>query len=172
MMEFENDMWEESNTIPVKVKLLSETAKLPTYGSENAACCDLYADILSLGVTDKTTDCKTGETTIKKIDRIYLAPGATFKIPTGLAFEPPKRYCCLIYARSGIATKKGLRPANCVGVVDNDFTGNIIVAVHNDSNETQVIEHGDRVAQLMFVPYIQAKFEVADNLTETDRGEG
>lgn len=159
MMEFNDNMWETVDTLPVKVKLLSDTAKLPTYGSEKAACCDLYADIKSM-----SNYCPDG--------KIYLGAGQTVKIPTGLAFELPKGWCGLIFARSGAATKKGLRPANCVGVCDEDYRGNYIVAIHNDSDETQVIEHGDRIAQLMICPYIQAKFQQVDELSETNRGEG
>ena len=141
--------------IDVKVKRLSDTAILPTYGSEKAACMDLYADVKSLGT-----------------DKIYLGSGDEFKFPTGFAFQPPEGYCGLIYARSGLSTKKGLRPSNGVGVCDEDFVGNYTVALYNDSKETQVIEHGYRIAQLMFIPYYQANLIEVDELTETERGEG
>lgn len=139
----------------VKVKRLSDTAILPTYGSEKAAGMDLYADVKSLGT-----------------DKLYIGPGDCLKIPTGFAFELPEGYCGLIFARSGLSTKKGLRPSNCVGVCDEDYKGNYIVAVYNDSHETQVVEHGDRIAQLIFTPYVQATLTEVDNLSETDRGEG
>ncbi len=141
--------------VEVKVKRLSETATLPTYGSTKAACMDLYADVKSLGV-----------------DKIYLGSGDCYKIPTGLAFQPPVGFCGLIFARSGLSVKKGLRPSNAVGVADEDYTGNYIVALYNDSNETQVIEHGDRIAQLMFVPYYQANLIEVDALDSTERGDG
>lgn len=141
--------------IQVNVKRLSDTAIMPTYGSEKAAGMDLYADTKSLGV-----------------DKLYIGPGDCLKVPTGFAFELPEGYCTLILARSGLSTKKGLRPANCVGLCDEDYRGNYIVPLYNDSHEDQVIEHGDRIAQLMFAPYIQAFLTEVDNLTETDRGEG
>lgn len=141
--------------IQVNVKRLSDTAILPTYGSEKAAGMDLYADVKSLG-----------------IDKLYIGPGQKFKIPTGFAFELPNDYCSLIYARSGLSTKKGLRPANCVGLCDEDYRGNYMVPLYNDSDEVQVVEHGDRIAQLVFTPYVQADLIEVDNLSETDRGEG
>lgn len=141
--------------IQVNVKRLSDTAIMPTYGSEKAAGMDLYADTKSLGV-----------------DKLYIGPGDCLKVPTGFAFELPEGYCTLILARSGLSTKKGLRPANCVGLCDEDYRGNYIVPLYNDSHEGQVIEHGDRIAQLMFVPYTQAFLTEVNNLTETDRGEG
>lgn len=139
--------------IQVNIKRLSDTAILPTYGSTKAAGMDLYADVKSLGT-----------------DKIYISSGQCLKIPTGFAFEPPDDYCGLIYARSGLSTKKGLRPGNCVGLCDEDFRGNYTVALYNDSNETQIVHHGDRIAQLMFMPYEQANLTEANELDETDRG--
>lgn len=141
--------------IKVNVKRLSDTAILPTYGSKKAAGMDLYADVKSLGV-----------------DKLYIGAGDCLKIPTGFAFELPRGFCALIYARSGLSTKKGLRPGNCVGLCDEDFRGNYIVPLYNDSREDQVIEHGDRIAQLVFTPYVQAELTEVDNLSSTDRGEG
>lgn len=141
--------------VSVKAKQLSNTAILPTYGSKKAACMDLYADIKSLGV-----------------DKVYIGSGDCFTIPTGFAFQPPVGFCGLIFARSGMSVKKGLRPSNAVGVCDEDFVGNYTVALYNDSKETQVIEHGDRIAQLMFIPYYQTNLIEVDELTETERGEG
>lgn len=141
--------------IQVNVKRLSNTAILPTYGSEKAAGMDLYADTKSLGA-----------------DKLYIGPGDCLKIPIGFAFELPKGYCSLILARSGLSTKKGLRPANCVGLCDEDYRGNYIIPLYNDSHEDQVIEHGDRIAQLMFVPYIQTTLVEVDTISQTDRGEG
>ena len=139
--------------INVKVKRLTNTAKLPTYGSKEAACCDLYADIPGAGT-------------------ISIRPHETIKIGTGLSIEPPEGYCAMIYARSGIATKHGLRPANCTGICDSDYRGEYIVAIHNDTEATQYIDNGMRIAQLMFVPYVQANFEEADSLSDTERGSG
>ena len=140
--------------IQVNAKHLSDTAILPTYGSEKAAGMDLYADIKSLGT-----------------DKVYIGPGDCFKVPTGFAFELPEGYCALIFARSGLSTKKGLRPANCVGLCDEDYRGNYMVPLYNDSDEIQVVEHGDRIAQLVFTPYVQAELTEVDNLSETARGE-
>lgn len=140
--------------IQVNVRRLSDTAILPTYGSKKAAGMDLYADVKYFGA-----------------DKLYIDAGDCIKVPTGFAFELPEGYCSLILARSGLASKKGLRPANCVGLCDEDYRGNYIVALYNDSDTMQVIEHGDRIAQLMFVPYVQAELTEVDNLSETDRGE-
>lgn len=137
--------------IEVKIKRLSDTAILPTYGSEKAACLDLYAD------TNQS---------------VYISPQSYVKIETGFAFEPPEGYCGLIYARSGISTKKGLRPSNAVGICDEDYKGNYTVALYNDSNKTQVVNHGDRIAQLMFVPYTQVQLTEVDKLSESERGGG
>lgn len=140
--------------IDVKIKRLSETATLPTYGSEKAAAMDLYADC-------------------GKEDRAFLIhPHETFKIGTGFAIQPPKGYCALILARSGLATKHGLAPANKVGLCDEDYRGEYIVALHNHSAETKFVQHGDRIAQLMFVPYEQANLIEVEELDETERGSG
>lgn len=135
----------------VKVKVLNNLAHLPTRGSEDAAGYDLYA------ATSYT---------------IAIEPHKTVKIGTGLAFELPKGTFAGIYARSGLATKKGLRPANCVGICDSDYRGEYIVALHNDSNETQYVEPKERIAQMILQPYIPMYFTEFENLTETQRGEG
>ena len=137
--------------IPVKVKKLNDNAILPTYGSANAAGADLYA-------------CLDGDVTIE--------PGDTFIVKTGLAMELPEGYAGLIYARSGLATKRGLAPANKVGVVDSDYRGEIMVSLHNHGKEPQTIAHGERIAQLVVTPYIAADFAIVDDLNETERGEG
>ena len=136
----------------IKVKRLTETSILPTYGSKKAACMDLYADIPNGTMTSY--------------------PNSTVKIGTGLSFQPPKGYYGAIYARSGLATKQGLRPANCVGICDEDYTGEYIVAIYNDSEDIRYIHHGDRIAQLMFVPYEQATLEEVCELSKTERGSG
>ena len=135
----------------VNIKKLNEKAIIPTYGSEYAAGADLYA-------------CVEGEVEIK--------PHATAVIPTGLALELPLGYAGLIYARSGLATKKGLAPANKVGVVDCDYRGEVKVALHNHSEVAQVISAGERIAQLVIAPYITAKFIETDELSQTVRGAG
>ena len=104
------------------------------------------------------------------IQRVGIAPHSTIKIPTGWAFQPPEGYAGFIYARSGLATKNGLRPANCLGVCDCDYVGEYIVAIHNDTDEYQFIHAGDRIAQLEFRPYEQAEFELVNELDKTERG--
>lgn len=133
----------------VKVKLLTNTAKMPTYGSDKAAGMDLYADI--------------------KCDAIAIGPHETVKIGTGLSFEPPEGYCGLILARSGLATKNGLAPANKIGLCDEDYRGEYIIALHNHSEYTAYVYNGDRIAQLMFVPYVHTNLIQVDELSETDR---
>lgn len=135
--------------IDVKIKRLSDTATMPTYGSTYAAGLDLYADSDAI---------------------IY--PKETVKIGCGFAFEPPEGYAGFIYARSGLATKQGLRPANCVGVADEDYKGEYIVPLHNDSRDIQRVNRGDRIAQLIFMPYEQAILKEVDELTPTQRGTG
>ena len=135
----------------VKVKKLTETSKLPTRGSVFSAGFDLYAD--------------------NNVD-ITIHPHETRKIGTGLALEIPEGYYGAIFARSGLATKEGLRPANCVGICDSDYRGEYIVAIHNDSNEDRVIEPKERIAQLIIMQYPHITFEEVDELSDTSRGEG
>ena len=149
--------------IDVKVKRLSDTAILPTYGSDKAACIDLYAD---LGYREDWEDWPNTPKTV------VIYPNDTVKIGTGFSFQPPEGYCGLIFARSGMATKYGLAPVNKVGVCDEDYTGEYIVALHNSSNFIQYIEHGERIAQLMFIPYEQANLIEVNELDETKRGDG
>lgn len=134
----------------VKIKRLTETAKLPVYGSEFSAGADLYADEAGFGI----------------------APGETRLVHTGLSIEIPEGYGGFIYARSGLATKKGLAPANKVGVIDADYRGEIMVSLHNHSGETQTVESGERIAQLVIAPFLKAEFTETDELSETVRGEG
>ena len=140
-----------SNTFMVNVKKLRDNAIIPTQGSKYAAGYDLYAAI------DTPITIKSGE---------------TVKIGTGLAFELPEGFFAGIFARSGLATKQGLRPANCVGVVDCDYRGEVIVAIHNDSNRDAVIAPGDRIAQMILLPYQSMEFIEVNDLSETDRGDG
>ena len=149
----------------VKIKRLSNTAFIPTYGSAKAACMDLYANIGYCKVM-------TVNGLVQKSDYVEIPPHATVKIGTGFAFQPPEGYCGLIFARSGLATKQGLAPANKVGVCDEDYTGEYIVALHNDTDSEQYVHHGDRIAQLMFVPYNRANLIIVDTLDETERGSG
>ena len=135
----------------VKVKKLKDNAILPTYGTVGAAGADLYACI------DE-----------KKV----IAPGETVMIPTGLAMEIPDGYAGLIYARSGMATKRGLAPANKVGVIDPDYRGEFMVALHNHSSVEQIVEPAERIAQLVITPFVKADFEVTDELNSSHRGDG
>jgi dUTP pyrophosphatase len=142
--------WMEIKTTQdISIKLLSENAKVPTRGSNYAAGYDLYADIT---------------------DVIDIAPHSTVKISTGIAIELPENTFGAIFARSGLATKKGLRPANCTGVVDEDYRGTIIVALHNDTDEMMSVEPGERIAQLVVIPYVPINFTVVDELSDTERG--
>ena len=138
-------------TQPVSVKLLDPRAKMPTYGSVDAAGADLYA------VTDGP---------------VTVAPGQTVLIHTGLALAIPQGFVGLVYARSGLATKQGLAPANKVGVIDADYRGELMVALHNHSNESHTVECGDRIAQLVIAPYLTAQFTQQEELDDTVRGEG
>ncbi|MCM1180291.1 MAG: dUTP diphosphatase [Clostridium sp.] len=135
----------------IPIKKLHEHAMLPAYGSEYAAGADLYACVE---------------------ESVSFAPGETKLIPTGLAMEIPAGYAGLIYARSGLASKKGLAPANKVGVIDADYRGEVMVALHNHSNIEAVIEPKERIAQLVITPYLTAHFEETDELSDTVRGTG
>ena len=137
--------------VTLKIKKLLPQAKLPTYGSESAAGADLYS---------------------LSEHAVRIAPHDTAIIHTGLAAEIPQGYVGLIYARSGLATKKGLAPANKVGVIDSDYRGEIRVALHNHSRYEQSIEPFERVAQLVIMPDVYAQFEETDELSDTVRGEG
>ena len=148
--------------VNVKIKKLTETAKIPTKAHAEDAAFDLYADI------PNDTFIPWGST--EERNGLKILPHTTIKVGTGVAMAIPNGYWGAIYARSGIATKQGLRPANAVGVVDSSYRGEIIVALHNDSSETQIIEHGQRIAQFMLAPVILTEFEEADNLDETSRG--
>ena len=135
----------------IRVKILKEGAKLPTYGSLEAAGADLYA-------------CVDAPVTV--------APGETAFIPTGIALEVPKGCAGLIYARSGLACKRGLAPANKVGVVDSDYRGEILVALHNHGSQSQSVENGERVAQFIITPVLTPAYEVAEELSDTARNAG
>lgn len=134
----------------LNVKRLSDTAYLPTRGSACAAGYDLYSDT-----------------------NAAIYPGETQRINTGIAVEIPDGHFGAIFARSGLATNMGLRPANCVGVIDSDYRGELIVALHNDSvEECREVRCGDRIAQLVIMPYMSVDINEVDELTNTDRGAG
>ena len=135
----------------IAVKKLHKDAVLPTYGSEFSAGADLYAL------------CE---------EELTFAPGETKLVRTGLAMEIPVGYAGLIYARSGLASKRGLAPANKVGVVDADYRGEVMVALHNHSAIEQKITTGERIAQLVVAPFLKAEFAESDELSETVRGDG
>ena len=135
----------------VKIKKLNENAIIPTYGTEYSAGADLYALLDS---------------------SVEIAPHETTFIHTGISVEIPEGYCGLIFARSSMGAKRGLAPANKVGVIDADYRGEIMVALHNHSEKIATVEPGERVAQLAIVPFLKAEFEEADDLTDTTRGAG
>lgn len=135
----------------INIKKLSSTAIIPSLGTKDSAGVDLSADIS---------------------ENILIKPNEVVKIPTGIAVALPENTFGAIYARSGLATKQGLRPANCTGVIDRDYRGEIIVAIRNDSDEARVIEPGQRIAQMVVIPYVGINFVEVDNLDETERDIG
>lgn len=135
----------------IRVKKLRLNAKLPTYGSAEAAGADLYACLE---------------------ETILVEPGQTAWIPTGIAMEVPKGCAGLVYARSGLACKKGLAPANKVGVIDSDYRGEITVVLHNHGSESQSISDGERIAQMVITPVLTPAYEETDDLSDTGRGQG
>lgn len=135
--------------LSMKVKLLDHDSKIPSRQTYGSAGYDLYSS-----------------------QTANISSGCTFKINTGIALQIPEGYVGLIFARSGLATKKGIRPANCVGVIDSDYRGEIIVALHNDSGDSAIIQKGDRIAQLVIVPYISPDLIQCNELDDTDRGSG
>ena len=136
---------------PVAVKKMRPGAKLPTYGSEFAAGADLYA-------------CLEAPVTIE--------PHTTYLVPTGLSFEIPAGWAGMIHARSGLATKRYLAPANKVGVIDSDYRGPVTVVLYNHGNEPQTIAHGERIAQMVITPVLTPAYEEAEDLSDTGRGQG
>ncbi len=135
----------------VKIKKLSQNAIVPTYGSAFSAGADLYACL--------------------EIP-LEIRPGETAFVHTGLCAELPEGYAGLVFARSGLASKKDLAPANKVGVIDSDYRGEIMVALHNHGKEIRTIEHGERIAQLLIMPYVSANFVLCNELSDTERGTG
>lgn len=135
----------------MKIKRLTETAKIPEKGSEYSAGYDLFADLK---------------------EAVEITPKQTLMIKTGIAMEIPEGYFGGIFARSGLSTKEGLRPANCVGVIDSDYRGEICVPLHNDSETNRLIREGQKIAQLVVVPFLTVEFEEVEELDETERGVG
>ncbi|MCF0145566.1 MAG: dUTP diphosphatase [Eubacterium sp.] len=133
----------------IRIKKLTDTARMPGRGSAAAAGYDLYADIM---------------------EPKELGPHETMMVTTGLSMEIPEGFFGAVFARSGLAAKEGLRPANCVGVVDADYRGPITVALHNDGEVTRLIEPGERIAQIVIMPFLTVEYEEAEELTETERG--
>ena len=138
-------------TTKIKIKKMNDLAIIPTRGSEYSAGVDLHACIS---------------------EPIYISPHETVKIDTGIAVELPNGTFGAIFARSGLATKEGLSPANKVGVIDSDYRNSIIVALHNHSNVSRVINPGERIAQLVVIPYVPIEFKEVNELSETNRGFG
>ena len=139
----------------IKIKKIFANATMPTRGSEYAAGYDLYAaPVLQEG--DHS---------------IIIEPHTTEKIGTGIAVQCPTGTFGAIFARSGLATKQGLRPANCVGVVDEDYTGEVIVAIHNDTDQPKEINYNERIAQIVFIPYISGELVEVEELEKTNRGD-
>lgn len=134
----------------IDIKKLNDKAVLPTRGSEQAAGWDLYGN---------------------NEEAVTLAPHQTVMVGTGLSMAIADGYFGAIFARSGLASKQGLRPANCVGVVDSDYRGEIIVALHNDSSESRVVNPQERIAQIVVMPYLSVEFEEVETLNETVRGD-
>jgi len=135
----------------IRVKILKQGAYLPAYGSAEAAGADLYACLEA---------------------PVAIEPGKTAFVPTGFAMEVPKGCAGLIYARSGLACKRGLAPANKVGVIDSDYRGEIIVALHNHGTEAQTVSHGERIAQMVITPVLTPDYILAEELDDTARGAG
>lgn len=136
----------------IQIAKLKETAQIPTRGSEKAAGYDLYACLES--------------------ESVEIPPHSTVKIGTGLSIAIPDGYFGAVFARSGLAAKEGLRPANCVGVCDSDYRGEYIVALHNDSDTPKTVSNGSRIAQLVILPFLEAEFCQTDSLDKTERGNG
>ena len=156
----------------IKAKRLSDTAKLPTYGSEKAACADIYCDLRvdkCIDLNPANVDFKHMEYSGDCFDRVHIAPHETIKLPTGWAFQPPEGYMLQILQRSGLASK-GLIPLG--GILDEDYTGEVIVIMLNTTDKYLSINNGDRIAQMAIRPYYQGEFEEVDELDKTERCQG
>lgn len=153
----------------IKAKRLSDTAKLPTYGSEKAACADLYCDLRVDKCIELNPDAdfKHMEVNTDHFEQVYVSPHETVKIPTGWAFQPEQGYMLQILQRSGLASK-GLIPIG--GIIDNDYNSEIVVILLNTSDDYIFVNNGDRVAQMAIRKYYQAEFDIVDELESTVRG--
>lgn len=147
-----NTIFENLCNIDLEIKKTDERAELPIYGSDRAAGFDLRC--------------------ILDTDELELKPGQTIPLHTGLSMAIPKGYVGLVFARSGLGCKKGLIPSNAVGVVDSDYRGEVMVALYNHSQETQIIQNNERIAQMVIMPYAFAKLLLVDELDSTERGDG
>lgn len=145
----------------IKYTTVRDGAPAPSICTPFSAGSDLHAYIDEVDFVD-----------VKGNGGVKVAPGETRKINTGIAIELPTGFFGAIFARSGLATKHGIRPANCVGVIDSDYRGEIIVAIHNDSKEDFIIYDGDRIAQLVIIPYVTPTFIYAPGLSDTERSDG
>lgn len=158
-------------TLDLKIQRLTDTAKLPTKAHDTDACFDIYADI---------PDEKHESSVLQWRNRrepeyengLAILPHQTVLIPTGFATEIPRGFWGAIFARSGLASKQGLRPAQGVPVIDEPYRGQWMIPLHNDSDEVQIIHHGDRICQFMLLPYFDTTLTEVDSLSSTDRGEG
>lgn len=156
--------------LDLKIQRLTDTAKLPTKAHDTDACFDIYADIPEA----KYEACQIETDGLEwiELEGIKINPHQTVLIPTGFATEIPHGFWGAIFARSGLASKQGLRPAQGVPVIDEPYRGQWMIPLHNDSEETRIIHHGDRICQFMLLPYFDTTLTEVDNLSETDRGEG
>lgn len=151
----------------IKIKRLTPTALIPTKAHASDAAFDLYLD-----APDALYHEWNGGVEVKTASGIKIRPHETVMLHTGIAMETPIGYYAAIYARSGLASKQGLRPANCVGVIDAEYRGELCVALHNDSDQTRIVCYGDRIAQMAILPVLDVKLVESDELSETERGSG
>ena len=169
--------------LELKFKRLTNTMTVPTKAHETDACFDLYADIpnetykvakkdIGLGDLFDSIMSKDDAAITECGNGIAIEPHTTAKIPTGFATNIPHGYWAAVFARSGLATKQSLRPANCVAVIDEPYTGEWFIPLHNDSDDVKIIHHGDRIAQFTLLPYYDTRFIEVDELDSTDRGDG
>ena len=167
-------------TLDLKIQRLTNTAKLPTKAHENDACFDIYADIpneeycveKSMTLEQLREFISEGVNLTESGKGVAIHPHQTVLIPTGFATEIPHGFWGAIFARSGLASKQGLRPAQGVPVIDEPYRGQWMIPLHNDSEETHIVHHGDRICQFMLLPYFDTTLTEVNNLSETDRGEG
>lgn len=151
----------------IKIKRLTPTAQMPKKNFASDACFDLYLD-----APDALYHEWNGGVEVKTASGIKIRPNETVMLHTGIAMETPIGYYAAIYARSGLACKEGLRPANCTGIIDADYRNEILVAIHNDSDETRIVHHNDRIAQMAILPVLDVNLVETDKLSETERGSG